>query len=544
MTQERRFFKAAEVRVSPSGGIAGYAAVFNQLSEDLGGFRERILPGAFSRSLASADVRCLFNHNPEQILGRSKSGTLRLSEDRAGLYFDCDLPDTQLGRDLRTIIKRGDISECSFSFSAVGQNWIDGQDGKTIRELTDVDLFDVSPVTFAAYPQTSVSARQVTDPKMLFPDGVPAEVRGRKSTSRAGITPAQASRTPTPPARATIPVFKSDASRLSFVQSKLGIASTLGRTAMKHGLPMTDGGDAELRAILRGLTTDTAPELVPEWFNRMVLPAMRGYDPIFDPDVCTQIETDTGGPYDVFSVDDTQSEATILGEATADTEQDPVPYVAKLGNAPTWTTGPVKMSNALLTDSGVDSPAMLAKAFGIRLARGIGRAMIAEIIASVSPGVITSESNNFDYSELLRLRSSVDAAYRNSGRCWWLMNESTLNYIDNFKDMVGHPIIPQTYIGSQRILLGFPVGVSPSVPNFAEAGDVPILFGAMNYFVLRVVKGGGQLVRLSERYAEELSTGFKSFLRANGAMTAIVSYAGSPAVDLTPIQYLQMGTGS
>lgn len=155
---EVRFLEGAELRAASKGrAIQGYAAVFGQQSSDLGGFRETIRPGAFARSIRSKqDVLALFNHDSYSILGRTSSGTLRLGEDGTGLAFEVDLPDTQLGRDVHTLVQRGDISQCSFSFHAVKDVW--NRDG-TARELMDVDLLDVSPVTNPAYPQTSVSAR-------------------------------------------------------------------------------------------------------------------------------------------------------------------------------------------------------------------------------------------------------------------------------------------------------------------------------------------------------------------------------------------------
>jgi len=186
MKREVRVFKGMEIRASEDGKIiSGYAAVHNQLSEDLGGFREVILPGAFTRCLGAApDVRCLFNHDPNLILGRTKAGTLSLAEDPVGLNYDCDVPDTQTGRDVLTSIRRKDVDQCSFAFSVNKQNWREEKaaDGtfQVIRELIDVDLYDVSPVTYPAYPQTTVSARS------LWPDGEPEEVREH----RAGGAPA------------------------------------------------------------------------------------------------------------------------------------------------------------------------------------------------------------------------------------------------------------------------------------------------------------------------------------------------------------------
>src|SRR5665213_2015373 len=153
--------------------------MFNKLSLPLAGFRERIMPGTFDNVLKSgADVRALFNHDPNLILGRTKSKTLRLATDSQGLHFDCDMPDTQAARDLMTSMERGDVDGCSFGFVATKQKWNeepdpdDPQGNKIIvRELHSLDLFDVSPVTYPAYPHTECDTRS------LFPDGIPEEVR-------------------------------------------------------------------------------------------------------------------------------------------------------------------------------------------------------------------------------------------------------------------------------------------------------------------------------------------------------------------------------
>lgn len=163
---ERRYFKADEIRVSRSHGkqtIQGHAAVFHQLSEDLGGFREKIAPGAFADTL-DADVRALFNHDRNFVLGRTTSGTLRMSEDKTGLKVEIDPPDTTVARDLMTSIERGDISQMSFGFRVKEDEWEQGiGDNPDIRTLLAVELFDVSPVTFPAYPQTDVGLRSNFD---------------------------------------------------------------------------------------------------------------------------------------------------------------------------------------------------------------------------------------------------------------------------------------------------------------------------------------------------------------------------------------------
>jgi uncharacterized protein len=152
--------------------IRGYAAVFNQLSEVIFGFRERILPGAFKSSLGN-DVRALVNHDPAAIIGRTKNGTLTLREDDRGLYSEISPPNTTLGHDTVESIKRGDLDQMSFGFQIVKDDW-KHEEKQLIREIHDVELFDVSVVAFPAYPQTSVAVRS------LWPDGVPEEIEKAK----------------------------------------------------------------------------------------------------------------------------------------------------------------------------------------------------------------------------------------------------------------------------------------------------------------------------------------------------------------------------
>lgn len=166
---EKRAFNLKEIRIADASDeksmptIVGYAAVFNQWSEDLGGFRERIAPGAFADALKTDDVRALFNHNPDHILGRNIAGTLRLSEDSEGLRIEIDPPDTQVARDLIVSMRRGDITQMSFGFSVVmsDQIWEEKEDGTVERTIKRASLFDVSPVTYPAYPQTEVAVRSM-----------------------------------------------------------------------------------------------------------------------------------------------------------------------------------------------------------------------------------------------------------------------------------------------------------------------------------------------------------------------------------------------
>ena len=114
------------------------------------------------RALAEKqDVRALLNHDPNFVLGRTKAGTLTLREDARGLHYTNDLPDTQTGRDLMTSIKRGDITGSSFAFVVKQDKWTQADTGD-IREILDVNLFDVSPVTYPANEATSVGMRSLS----------------------------------------------------------------------------------------------------------------------------------------------------------------------------------------------------------------------------------------------------------------------------------------------------------------------------------------------------------------------------------------------
>lgn len=178
--RERRFLAGpVEIRAAAQEGdapkVRGYAAVFGKESDNLGSeqyqFREIIEPGAFDDVLGD-DVRALFNHDPNFILARSKDGkgTLTIGTDERGLWYEFEAPDTQAGRDLMESIKRGDIDQSSFAFSVAkdGQDWQESREGDgpyiTLRTIRKVSrLFDVSPVTYPAYPDATVAVRSLRE---------------------------------------------------------------------------------------------------------------------------------------------------------------------------------------------------------------------------------------------------------------------------------------------------------------------------------------------------------------------------------------------
>ncbi len=167
MRETRSLHLPIELRAEGEANrLIGYAAKFNAESEPLSdpysgqAFVEIIAPGAFARTLReSPDVRALFNHDTNCVLGRVKSGTLRLAEDETGLRFEVDLPDTGFARDLKESVRRGDIDGCSFGFICREDSL--ARVGDTlVRTLLDIELFEISTgVAFPAYPDTVVSLR-------------------------------------------------------------------------------------------------------------------------------------------------------------------------------------------------------------------------------------------------------------------------------------------------------------------------------------------------------------------------------------------------
>jgi hypothetical protein len=155
----------------------GYAAKFDSLSANLGGFCESIRSGSFTQTLESGtgtDARALWNHDSSQVLGRVSAGTLRLSEDDIGLRFEIDLPNTTTGRDASELLQRGDVQGASFGFKVIEDSWGETDQGYPLRELHNVSLSEVSLVAFPAYPETEVALRSLAEQHDLDFDAVKA----------------------------------------------------------------------------------------------------------------------------------------------------------------------------------------------------------------------------------------------------------------------------------------------------------------------------------------------------------------------------------
>lgn len=162
MNIERRYLPSRAE--ASEAGIHGLAAVFYREEDSGTEYRlwenavERIMPGAFDRAVQDDDVRALFNHDPSQILGRTKAGTLRLSVDEQGLRYDVEPSEIRMYQDVLNMLKRGDIDGSSFSFVVTRETWLKEGD-KEIRQVEDLELYDVGPVTYPAYAATQAWAR-------------------------------------------------------------------------------------------------------------------------------------------------------------------------------------------------------------------------------------------------------------------------------------------------------------------------------------------------------------------------------------------------
>jgi hypothetical protein len=165
---EIRQFNLSECRFDKADDgstiVRGYAAVFDSLSEDLGGFKEKIDNRAFDNVL-NDDVVAVFNHDMNIIFGRTSSGTLKLSVDERGLVSEIKMPNTTQAKDTIELMRRGDINKMSFGFIVDKDKWKESERGyvRTVQEVKR--LIDVSLVTRPAYTQTTAAVRSLDDYK-------------------------------------------------------------------------------------------------------------------------------------------------------------------------------------------------------------------------------------------------------------------------------------------------------------------------------------------------------------------------------------------
>ena len=164
--EKRHLPGVVEFRASDDGigVLQGYAAVFNRTSQNLGGFVEQVHPDAFNKTLSDAGpVVARFNHDENHLLGTTEARTLRLSTDNIGLRYEVDLPDTNAGRDVAALAKRGDLSKSSFAFRTIDDEWGTTADEFPLRTLKAVQLIDVAPVVSPAYRDTTSGLRSLAE---------------------------------------------------------------------------------------------------------------------------------------------------------------------------------------------------------------------------------------------------------------------------------------------------------------------------------------------------------------------------------------------
>lgn len=170
MTDSERRFTTVRVEVRAAGEtrtIGGYAALFDSPSQNLGGFREFIAPGAFNRAASrnwpgsGTGVLARYNHDDNLLLGNTDSGTLRLSVDETGLRYDVDVPETGNSAGIYELVQRGDVRSSSFAFMTDDDEWSTDDSGFPVRTLRQVQLLDVAPVNTPAYLDTSVGLRSL-----------------------------------------------------------------------------------------------------------------------------------------------------------------------------------------------------------------------------------------------------------------------------------------------------------------------------------------------------------------------------------------------
>ena len=164
--------------------LEGHAAVFDKPA-DLYWFTETIAPGAFVNSIGQDDVRALLNHDPNFVLGRNMAGTLELAEDGIGLGVVIHLPNTTSARDLYESVNRGDISQMSFMFDAVRVEWSRDEESKReFRRILEAKLYDVSVVTFPAYEETDIVARNSRSAESILEEYQKTQAKGDQARVR------------------------------------------------------------------------------------------------------------------------------------------------------------------------------------------------------------------------------------------------------------------------------------------------------------------------------------------------------------------------
>jgi HK97 family phage major capsid protein len=331
---------------------------------------------------------------------------------------------------------------------------------------------------------------------------------------------------------------------ISTRKSNLNVKARLSNAESRAGIPRSAIASDSILALdeflrfgkesrAQSVGTDTAGGyLAPQEFSEKLYVMLKAVDPLWDPEVTTQVETKTGGPFAIPILDDTSGTATIIPENQISLIEDIGPFdQIVLPKAPTWRSPLVKVSIELMADSAYDIEEMLAQAFAIRFQRGIGQSLVTVLSNSAGLGVTAAQAA-ITIDNLQDLYESVDPEYLKSKKFGWLMNHATLIAIRKLETGPGQRIIP-TFRDPETghpLLLALPVYISPSVAPIGT-GNRSIFLGDLGSLIVRRVADSVRIRRLGERFMDELAIGFTASMRVNAALAKA---AGADA----PVKYL------
>jgi HK97 family phage major capsid protein len=307
-------------------------------------------------------------------------------------------------------------------------------------------------------------------------------------------------------------------------------------TALRNG---ADFLPPEVRA--QSVGVDSAGGYVtPAQFSDSVFTNMAAFDRLFDPAVVDIQETLTGGSFSWPLVDDTTASATVISENLTFAESGDAVFDSLLmGRAKMWRADLIRISMELMQDSKFRLDDVLSQAFGVRLARGVGASMMADLLsqATVGKAAAGGQTSTVISEDIYDLIGSVNEFYRRSLKCGFMLRQATLDSIAKLKDSNGRPLgIVEYEQGRVPYLLGYPVFIAPSVPGLGAGspavGNKSILFGDFGAWKVRLVADSLKVKRLAERYAEYGQVAFTATVRCNGAL-------GKASAADSPIKYFQ-----
>ncbi len=275
--------------------------------------------------------------------------------------------------------------------------------------------------------------------------------------------------------------------------------------------------------------------LSPAKFSDSLYANMATFDRLFDPNVVDIQQTDTGGAFNWPIIDNSTASATEIAENLIFPETDDASFDSlAMGKARNFRADLILVSMELMQDSKFPLEDVLAAAFAIRLARGIGSSFMATLLseATVGKAAADGQTSSIIYEDIVDMVGSVDEVYRQSSKCGWMCKQSTLDAIAKLKDSNNRPLRLVEY-GLNRVpyLWGYPVFISPSVPTLGPGspavGNKALVFGDFNAWKCRRVTDGLRVKRHLERWAPYGQVGFTATLRCNGALGK-ASSADSP----------------